>query len=332
MDTARRRMLAWAGLVVVYLVWGSTYLAIRVGVRDFPPIVLVGARYLIAGALLLPVALRMPEREGAPRDPIRPAHWFGAAVVGGLLLVVGNGGVTLAERSVPSGLAAVLVATVPIWTVVLARPIRHERITAAAGLGVLLGLAGVVVLVGPGADGAGFGGVATILVAAAGWALGSVLSHVVPLPSRAIVAAAMQMLVAGSALVVAGLLGGAYSNLHWSQISGEAWWALVWLVLPGSILAFTAYAFVLTELPLPVVSTYAYVNPVVAVLLGSVLLGERFALHELIGAAIVVGSVAVTMNGRHRRRSITTPQQRPARSGPPDPARPRAETSPAPRP
>ncbi len=324
-------MLALACLVVVYLVWGSTYLAIRVAVRDFPPVVLVGVRYLSAGAMLLPVALRLPQREGTPRDPIRPAHWLGCAVVGGLLLVVGNGGVSVAEQSVPSGLAAVLVATVPIWTVLLAVPIRHEPISPAAGAGVLLGLGGVVVLVGPGAAGAGFGGVLTVLVAAAGWALGSVLSHVVPLPSRSIVAAAMQMLIAGGALVVAGLAAGAYSDLHWSQVSGEAWWALLWLVLPGSVLAFTAYAFALAELPLPVVSTYAYVNPVVAVLLGVVILGERFALHELLGAAIVVGSVAVTMNGQHRRRppagDAVTATERPARSVRPGRVRRRAETS-----
>jgi drug/metabolite transporter (DMT)-like permease len=303
MDPRRRRLLAWASLAVVYVVWGSTYLAIRVGVRDFPPLVLVGVRYLTAGLLLFPLALRIAPA-GVAREPLRlgAKQWLACAVVGGLLLVVGNGGVTVAEQSLPSSLAAVLIATTPLWMIGFNWPIRGQRVSAQAGLGVLLGLVGIVVLAGADTGNGAVGAVITALVAAAGWGLGSVLAHVVPLPPRPLVAAAMQMLVAGAALVLVGLVSGKFAEVDWSGVSAESWWALVWLAIPGSVIAFSAYAFALNELPLPIVSTYAYVNPVVAVLLGAWLLDERLSGRELIGTAIVVGSVAVVTLRRRRRR------------------------------
>lgn len=306
MDPTRRRLLAWASLVVVYLVWGSTYLAIRVGVRDFPPIVLVGVRYLIAGLLLFPIALRIKPAGVTTRLRLGLPQWLACAAVGALLIVVGNGGVTLGERTLPSGLAAVLVATVPLWMIGFAVPLRHERVTLQAGLGIALGLVGIVVLAGADTGGGQLGAVITVLIAAAGWGLGSVVAHVVPLPPRPLVAAAMQMLVSGAALVVIGLVAGSYGDVDWSHISASAWWALVWLVIPGSILAFSAYAFALAELPIAVVSTYAYVNPVVAVALGALLLDERFTMRELVGTAVVVASVAVVTMRRRRRRSAAS--------------------------
>jgi drug/metabolite transporter (DMT)-like permease len=152
-----------------------------------------------------------------------------------------------------------------------------------------------------------------VLIAAAGWALGSVLAHVLPLPSRALVSAAMEMLVAGSVIVLAGLVSGSYADVHWSDVSAESWWAFAWLVVAGSVLAFGAYAFALSELPLRVVATYAYVNPVVAVVLGAVLLGEQFSVREVIGTAIVVGSVAVTMQ-RGNPREQAPPDMPPGRA------------------
>jgi drug/metabolite transporter (DMT)-like permease len=305
-DTRTRRTLAWVSLVIVYLVWGSTYLGIRVAVRDFPPLVLVGLRYLVAGVVLFPIALRIPAglQSGDP-GPVRLGwrQWLGCAVVGGLLIVVGNGGVTVAEQRLPSGLAAVLVATVPLWMIGFAVPIRHEPITLRAGSGVALGLVGVVVLAGGVTGGGDLGAVITVLVAASGWGLGSVLAHVVPLPSRPLVASAMQMLVSGVVLVIVGVVSGAYSDVAWSDISAEVWWAFGWLVLAGSVIAFSAYAFALADLPLAVVSTYAYVNPVVAVLLGAMLLGERLSGRELLGTVIVVASVAVVTMRRRSRQS-----------------------------
>jgi drug/metabolite transporter (DMT)-like permease len=309
-DLRTRRTLAWASLVTVYLVWGSTYLGIRVAVRDFPPLVLVGLRYLVAGLVLFPIALRIPARlQSGDAGPVRLGwrQWLGCAVVGGLLIVVGNGGVTVAEQRLPSGLAAVLVATVPLWIIGFAVPIRREPISLRAGLGVALGLVGVIVLAGGDTGGGDLGAVVTVLVAASGWGLGSVLAHVVPLPSRPLVASAVQMLVSGFVLVIVGALSGAYADVAWSDISAEAWWAFGWLVLAGSVIAFSAYAFALAELPLPVVSTYAYVNPVVAVLLGAVLLGERLSARELLGTVIVVASVAVVTMRRRRSGQSRSP-------------------------
>ncbi|MGH8962356.1 MAG: EamA family transporter [Jatrophihabitantaceae bacterium] len=299
MSISRQRMsagvLAWTALVVVYLVWGSTYLAIRVGVRDLPPGILAGSRYLLAGLLMYPLALRSGPPQARVTDRPGPANWAACAVVGVLLLVVGNGGVTLAERTVPSGLAAVLVATVPLWMVVFGVLIQRERVRLLTGAGLLVGLAGVAVLAGGGPLSGHAFGVVVILVAAASWGLGSVLGHRLPLPRRVLLGAAMQMLVAGVVLLVVGAASGEFSQVRWGDVHATSWLSLAWLIVPGSILAFTAYGYVLTRLPLSTVSTYAYVNPVVAVILGALLLNESFTLRAAIGTALVVGSVALTI-------------------------------------
>jgi drug/metabolite transporter (DMT)-like permease len=319
-------LMAWAALVVVYIVWGSTYLAIRVGVRDLPPALMAGLRYLAAGAILFPIASRTGRRpagaDAAEPDPGRgeapprastgaPApgapgaargrrpgwrEWAGCTVVGVLLLAGGNGAVTLAEKSLDSGLAAVLVATVPLWMVVFALPLERQRVTGRAAAGLAAGLVGVAVLAGGGSAGGHLGGVLLVLGAAASWGLGSVLGRRLRLPRRALLAAAMEMLAGGTVLVIIALASGEAGQAHWGQVSPTAWLALAWLVLPGSILAFTAYGYALARLPLATVSTYAYVNPVVAVLLGAGLLHERLTGRELLGTLLVVASVAVTLH------------------------------------
>jgi drug/metabolite transporter (DMT)-like permease len=312
-------LLAWAALVVVYVVWGSTYLAIRVGVRDIPPAMLAGVRYLIAGAILYPVAARTgaaPAR--AEDDPVpaaaagRPGRreWLGCAVVGLLLLAGGNGVVTLAEKSLASGLAAVLVATVPLWMVVFALPLERQRVTWRAAGGLAAGLGGVVVLVGGGSAGGHLAGVLLVLGAAASWGFGSVLGRRLPLPRRALLAAAMEMLTGGAILLIIALATGEAGQTHWGRVSPSAWLALAWLVLPGSILAFTAYGYALAHLPLTTVSTYAYVNPVVAVLLGAGLLHERLTGREILGTLLVVGSVAVTLYRPSRPDPLERPKPR----------------------
>jgi drug/metabolite transporter (DMT)-like permease len=291
-------VLAWTALVIVYVVWGSTYLAIRVGVRDLPPGVLAGGRYLIAGLLLFPVALRSGPPDLRARDRPRPAQWAACTAVGLLLLVMGNGGVTVAEQTVPSALAAVLVATVPLWMVVFGIVLRGERITVLVATGLLIGLGGVVVLADGASRGGHLTGILIALGAAAAWALGSVWGHQLPVPQRALLAAAMQMLVAGVVLLAAGAISGEFDHLHWSRVGTTSWLALAWLVVPGSILAFTAYGYALAHLPLATVSTYAYVNPLVAVLLGTMLLNEPFTARTALGTALVVGSVALTIRRR----------------------------------
>jgi drug/metabolite transporter (DMT)-like permease len=288
---------------VVYIVWGSTYLAIRVGVRDLPPGILAGGRYLLAGLLMYPLAIRSGSAELRATDRPRPANWAACAIVGVLLLVFGNGGVTLAERHVPSALAAVLVATVPLWMVVFGALIGRERVGPLTAAGLAVGLIGVAVLAGGGPLSGHAFGVAVILVAAASWGLGSVLGHRLPLPQRVLLGAAMQMLVAGVVLLIVAAIGGEFSHARWGAVHATSWLSLAWLVVPGSILAFSAYGYALSHLPMSTVSTYAYVNPVVAVFLGTLLLGESFTLRAAIGTALVVGSVALTIR---RPRPVET--------------------------
>ncbi|MCW2756883.1 MAG: peptide methionine sulfoxide reductase [Nocardioidaceae bacterium] len=291
-----RPTLAWLALAVVYVVWGSTYLAIRVGVRDLPPGILAGSRYLLAGLMLYPVAVRSGSEQLRRTDRPRRRQWLACAVVGVLLLVMGNGGVTFAERTVPSGLTAVLVATVPLWMVVFGVLIDRNRVTAASALGLVVGLVGVAVLAGGGPLRGHWVGLCIVLAASASWGLGSVVGHHLGLPRRALLAAAMQMLVAGGVLLTVAAVSGELGEVRWTAVSVESWLALLWLIVPGSILAFTAYGYSLAHLPITTVSTYAYVNPVVAVALGAALLGETFGPREILGTGLVVFSVALTMH------------------------------------
>ena len=298
-------LLGWTALVVVYVVWGSTYLAIRVGVRDLPPLTMAGLRYLTAGLVLYPIALRTGSARVRTADRPGGRQWLGAAVVGLLLLVLGNGGLSIGEQTLDSGFAAVLVATVPLWMVVFAWPIRRERPTSAAVGGLGVGLVGVAVLAGGPTGSPHLTQVALVLGASCAWGLGSVLAHRLALPRRALVAAALEMIAGGLLLLVAATVRGEYGELRWSEVPLSAWLAVLYLIGPGSLLAFTAYGYALSRLPLATVSTYAYVNPVVAVVLGAVLLGEHLTVNEVVGTALVVASVVLTLH-RHTR-AVTAP-------------------------
>lgn len=288
-------VLAWTALVVVYLVWGSTFLAIRVAVRNLPPATFAGARYLLAGLLLYPVAMRMGSTTVRDTDHPGVQEWAGCAAVGILLLTVGNGGVTLAEQHLDSGFAALLAATIPLWMIVYTAAWIRRVPSGREALGVAVGLVGVAVLTGSSGAGGHAGSLVVALVAASGWGLGSVLARHVPLPQRTLLGAAMQLMIGGVVLLAAGALRGEWAHLHLAAAPVSAWFAFAWLVVPGSILAFSAYGYALSHLPLGIVSTYAYVNPVVAVLLGVAILGERLSWNETVGAGLIVLSVAVTL-------------------------------------
>jgi drug/metabolite transporter (DMT)-like permease len=308
----RSRVMSWAALGVVYVVWGSTYLAIRVGVRHLPPLLFAGTRYVIAGALLYPIARRMTARDldasaGSGRSGPGAKAWFACAIVGVLLLFAGNGGVTVAESTLPSGFAAVLFATVPLWMIVFAWPLQHERVTVKSAAGLALGLGGVVILVGARGGTGRTSDVIIVLGAAAAWGFGSVLGNRLPLPSHAMLAAAIEMLVGGVVLLAVAAGTGEFSRVHWSSVSATSWIALAYLIGPGSILAFSAYGYALAHLPVTTVSTYAYVNPVVAVLAGSVILGERLTWSEGLGAALVVGSIVIIMHRSGKTSRSTKP-------------------------
>jgi drug/metabolite transporter (DMT)-like permease len=297
---AVRKTGPWVALLIVWVFWGSTYIAIRVAVESIPPLMMAGARYLIAGLLLFPFAVRAGSPEQRRRDRAKAAQWLGAAVVGGLMLACGNGSVSAAERTVPAGLASLLVATVPLWLIVLDLVLNRVRIRLPALAGLLCGLAGVAFLARPtGGSGVGIG---VILVASLAWALGTMLSRKVASPQRPLVAAAMQMITGGVLLLAAGAVCGELSGFSLSQVSGRSALSFLWLVGPGSILALSAYVIAVRELPTPIVGTYAYVNPVIAVALAATLLSERITTAMLIGGSLIIVGVALVVlyrsNGR----------------------------------
>ncbi|MFE2345735.1 EamA family transporter [Kitasatospora cineracea] len=278
----------WAALGIVYVVWGSTYLAIRVVVETMPPL-LSGALRFGAAALLLGAGLAV--RQGWRALRVTWRQFASAFLVGVLLLVGGNGLVVLAERTVPSGLAALMVASVPLWVVLLRRAFgtRTGRTTLA---GVLVGLVGLVVLTAPGLTGAvGLSGLLLVVGAAVVWALGSVLAGRLPMPADPFVASVYEMLAGALGALALSFARGEPGGFDPGAVSAGSWAGLVYLVLFGSIVAFTSYAWLLQRAPLPLVATYAYVNPVVAVFLGWLFLSEALTWPIMVGGAIVVGGV-----------------------------------------
>lgn len=292
--------LPWAALVVVYIVWGSTYLAIRVGVETIPPLLLAATRYLIAGAMLYPVAVRLGGPASRATDRPGRRQWVAAALIGTLLLAVGNGGVSYAEQTVSSGLAALLVATVPLWMVGADRLVNGKPVGRTAAAGLAVGMVGVAMLVRPGGASGALTGQVVLLAASASWGLGSVLAGRVALPARPLVGAAMEMLTGGVVLLLAATASGEISDLHVHLVSTGSLVALLYLIGPGSLLALSAYVLALQRLPTSTVATYAYVNPVVAVALGALLLGEVVSVGTLLGATVVVTAVALTLMAGRR--------------------------------
>jgi drug/metabolite transporter (DMT)-like permease len=290
----------WIALVIVYVAWGSTYLGIRVMDRTIPPFLGAGVRYLVAGAILLAAVTAW-----RGRFPRVTARELGSLVlVSVLLLVAGNGGVTYAERHVPSGLAALLVASVPLWILVI-RTLSGDRPQRATLAGLAIGFVGVGLLVlrGGAQQGVTVGHMLLVVGAAACWALGSWLSGRLPLPSDASAGTALEMLIGGVVLAVISPLAGE----RWSSLtlhaSADSLVALAYLALFGSIVAFTAYVWLLQHAPISQVSTYAYVNPIVAVALGALVLGERITAITLVGGAIIVLAVAVVIRAEAQRSS-----------------------------
>jgi drug/metabolite transporter (DMT)-like permease len=288
----RSALLPWVALGSVYILWGSTYTAISVAVEHGPPFFMAGVRYLIAGALLYPFA-----RRGAVR-PTR-GHWAWAALVACSMLVGGNGLVSVGEQTVPSGIASLLIATVPLWLLLIDLASGGRRVGLAAAVGLVAGFGGIAVLVRPG-GGWDAGGAAVIVAAAVFWALGSAFSRSPGLPPRPLLATAMESLVAGAVMFAIAGVAGEWGDVTRDALDPAAVFSVAWLAVPGTIVALTAYTYALRTLPTPTVSTYAYVNPVVAVLLGWLLLGESVSGRTLVGGALVLVAVIVIVRGRER--------------------------------
>jgi drug/metabolite transporter (DMT)-like permease len=288
-----------AALLVVYVVWGSTYLAIRVVVQQAPPLLGMGTRYLTA-ALLLGTLLAL--RGGVRRLRVTRRELAGCAFVGLMLPVLGNGMVSVGEdHGVPSGVTALLIAIAPLMITVF-RFASGDRPRAWTWLGVLLGFGGLgyLVLAGRSTGHVPLGAALIVLFASTCWAFGSWSQPRLPLPRDAFVMTVHEMWTGGTVLVVLGLLRG--ERLALSSYDGRTWLAWAYLVVIGSMLAFTAYVWLLAHAPISLVATYAYVNPVVAVLLGAAILGEPVTHAVLIGGAVIVAAVAIVISVERRRR------------------------------
>ncbi len=298
-----RKMSPRLGIILafaaIYMIWGSTYLAIRYAIDTVPPFAMAAMRFLLAGAILYPLA----RASGIPRPT--GINWRGAAIVGGLLLLGGNGGVVWAEKRVPSSLAALLVAMVPLWMALLdwIRP-GGVRPRARVFMGLFLGLTGIVLLVGPGEIAGGSQidpiGALALMVSTFCWASGSIYSRYARLASSGLLATGMEMLAGGALLLVASVATGEWLRFDVTHVSLGSWAALLYLVVFGSLVAFSAYVWLLKVAAPARVSTYAYVNPVVAVFLGWWLASEPVTPRTLIAAAVIIGAVALITSARSK--------------------------------
>ncbi len=295
----------------VYLIWGSTYLAIRFAIETIPPYLMGGVRFLIAGGLLYAVL-----RLRGVAAPTR-VQWRATFIAGGLLLFGGNGGVMVAEQFVPSSLAALVIATVPLWMVLLNWKWGDRvRPTRGVAIGVGLGVIGIGLIAAPGSSAEAINPVGTVIliVAALSWSIGSLYSRRAAMPSNALLATAMEMLMGGGLMMVVGLLLGQGAQIRLENVTLLSVASLGYLVIFGSLLGFTAYVWLLKVTTPAKVSTYAFVNPVVAVFLGWLLAGEALSVRTLIAAAIIIGAVVlITLNQGQPRapQAVTRPLERP---------------------
>ena len=293
----RTTLLVGLALATVYVVWGSTYLAIKVAIETVPPFLMAGSRFLVAGVILYAVASRRGDRVG---DRPTLAHWREAAILGGLMLVGGNGLVTIAEQRIDSGIAALLVAMVPLWMAILDRLVWKARLTRLAVGGLVLGFVGVTILIDPWGASLHVPSALMVLAGTVSWAYGSLRSRTAHLPARPLVATAMEMLAAAALFLVLGAARGELAGFDLGAVSGRSLGALAYLATFGSILAFSAYVWLLRNAPAPVVATYAYVNPVIAVGLGALLLSEPVGARTVVAGATIVVAVALIIRARAR--------------------------------
>lgn len=283
----------WLALFALYIAWGSTYLAIRFAVESIPPFFMAGTRFLVAG-LLVYFWRRLA---GDPAPTVR--QWRSAAVVGLFLLLGGNGAVSWAEQHVPSGITALIVAVVPLWIVLIdaLRP-GGSRPTWQIALGVLIGMAGIVILVGPmnlsgGKGSLYFAGLVVLLLAALSWAVGSIYGRGADLPKSPLLGTGMEMLAGSAGLFLAGLLAGEPQRLDLAAITLPSLTGLAYLILVGSLVGFVSYSWLLRVAPTPLVVTYAYVNPLVAVVLGSLFAQEVITPRVLVATPLILSAVVL---------------------------------------
>jgi drug/metabolite transporter (DMT)-like permease len=290
-------------IVILYLAWGSTYLGIRIAVASIPPFVMAAVRFAIAGAILL-TAVLVVRRRTVVRPSLR--EWRDSFIVGALLLGGGMGAVAWGEQTIPSGIAALLIAMMPIWVAVFGRIFVGQTLPRAGAIGIGAGVVGVAILVGPSLvvdrslDPAG---IAAIILSPISWAVGSLFSaHRARLPSDPFLTTGMEMVGGSAVLAAAALVSGELASFRVETVTTNSLVALAYLTVVGSIVAFTAFAWVLRHAPLPMISTYAFVNPIVAVFLGWLILGEDIGPRQVIAGAVIVFGVALIVGSGARRR------------------------------
>jgi drug/metabolite transporter (DMT)-like permease len=281
-----------AAFASIYIIWGSTYLAILYAIETIPPFIMAGTRFLVSGGLLY----LWSRYRGAPKPT--KIHWRNAVIAGGFLLLGGNGAVVWAEQYVPSGLTALLVSILPFWLVIIewVRPPR-QRPKAAVLMGLVLGFIGIIVLVGPGNVG-GHGvvrpiGALILILGSLSWAIGSFWSRDAQLPESGLLTTGMEMLGGGVLLIIVGLVSGELSGFDLHHVSRASAMGLAYLITFGSLLGFTSYIWLLDKVSPARLGTYAYVNPIVAVVLGWAIAGEKLSMRTGIAAAIVICAVAL---------------------------------------
>jgi drug/metabolite transporter (DMT)-like permease len=300
----RMKIKIWVSLLLVYVFWGSTYLAIRYAVETIPPFLMAGTRFLIAGLIFF-----VWRRLAGDPAPTRK-QWLSAGVIGLLLLLGGNGMISWAEQKVPSGIASLLIGSVPLWmTVIEAILPGGARPNWIGVLGLLAGFSGIALLIGPDLTGVEqFGlqplSIALLLFAALSWSLGSIYGRHAELPSSGLLGTSMEMLVGGVGLILLGSVTGEWRSFNLSQVAIRSLAGWAWLVIFGSMVAYSAYTRLLRNASLALVSTYAYVNPLIAILLGSLLGGELLTTRILVAAFIIIGSVLVVNLGQRIKRPI----------------------------
>jgi drug/metabolite transporter (DMT)-like permease len=297
--------LVWTAILILYFAWGSTYLGIRIAVGSIPPFVMAAVRFSIAGAVLLGVVYVL--RRGAVARPslreLRDSFIVGAFLLGG-----GMGAVAWGEQTVPSGITALMIAMMPVWVAAFGRIFLRERLPLAASIGIATGLLGVAILVGPSLfvdrslDPAG---VVALILSPISWAAGSLFAaNRARLPADPFVTTGMQMLAGSTVLAAAALVSGEAASVHLETITTNSILALVYLTVIGSLVAFTSYAWVLRHAPLPLIATYAFVNPVVAVFLGWLILQEAITPRQVLAGAVIVVGVALIVAARSRMTRV----------------------------
>jgi drug/metabolite transporter (DMT)-like permease len=295
--------LAYLAWIAVCIVWGTTYLAIRVGLESIPVALLAGLRWVVAGAILAAIVPLLGQR----LPPLR--MWRSIAIIGFLMAVVGNGGVVWAQQFVASGLAAVVVAMVPFWSVMIEALLPNgERVNGRTLIGLVVGFFGIVVLVWPeltlgGQEGRAFVyGVIALQIACAGWALGTSYLKRNPTNGSPLGSLALQMLLSGVMLIAIGTATGEWRQLSFTP---RTLGAMAYLVLFGSLLGYTAYLYALKNLPVSTVSLYAYVNPVIAVVLGSAVLAEPFTMRIVVASVLVFSGIAIVRSAPRMPKAAT---------------------------